>query len=78
MTDLHSALSLAQTTMTSGSEVKASAWNSGDPGSIPGSGRYPGEGNGNPLQYSCHGESHGGRSLVVYSPRGRKESDTTE
>ena len=35
-----------------GSEVKASAWNSGDPGSIPGSGRSPGEGNGNPLQYS--------------------------
>ena len=36
-----------------GSEVKASARNSGDPGSIPGSGRSPGEGNGNPLQYSC-------------------------
>ena len=29
-----------------GSEVKASAWNSGDPGLIPGSGRSPGEGNG--------------------------------
>ena len=36
-----------------GSEVKASAWNSGDLGSIPGSGRSPGEGNGNPLEYSC-------------------------
>ena len=36
-----------------GSEVKASAWNAGDPGSIPGSERSPGEGNGNPLQYSC-------------------------
>ena len=36
-----------------GSEVKASAWNMGDPGSIHGSGRSPGEGNGNPLQYSC-------------------------
>ena len=36
-----------------GSEVKASAWNAGDPGSTPGSGRSPGEGNGNPLQYSC-------------------------
>ena len=36
-----------------GSEAKASAWNAGDPGSIPGSGRSPGEGNGNPLQYSC-------------------------
>ena len=36
-----------------GSEVIASAWNAGDPGSIPGSGRSPGEGNSNPLQYSC-------------------------
>ena len=35
------------------SEVKASACNAGDPISIPGSGRSPGEGNGNPLQYSC-------------------------
>ena len=36
-----------------GSEVKASARNAGDLGSIPGLGRSPGEGNGNPLQYSC-------------------------
>ena len=36
-----------------GSEVKASASNAGDPGLIPGSGRSPGEGNGNPLQYPC-------------------------
>ena len=36
-----------------GSEGKASACNAGDPGQIPGSGRSPGEGNGNPLQYSC-------------------------
>ena len=36
-----------------GSEGKASACDAGDPGSIPGSGRSPGEGNGNPLQYSC-------------------------
>ena len=36
-----------------GSEVKASVYNAGDVGSIPGSGRSPGEGNGNPLQYSC-------------------------
>ena len=35
------------------SQVKASACNVGDLGSIPGSGRSPGEGNGNPLQYSC-------------------------
>ena len=36
-----------------GSEVKASACSAGDPGLIPGLGRSPGEGNGNPLQYSC-------------------------
>ena len=36
-----------------GSEVKVSASNAGDPGLIPGSGRSPGEGNGNPFQYSC-------------------------
>ena len=36
-----------------GSEVKETAWNVGDPGLIPGSGRSPGGGSGNPLQYSC-------------------------
>ena len=36
-----------------GSDSKASAYNAGDPASIPGSGRSPGEGNGSPLQYSC-------------------------
>ena len=36
-----------------GSDSKVSACNEGDLGSIPGSGRSPGEGNGNPLQYSC-------------------------
>ena len=36
-----------------GSDGKASAYNAGDPGSIPGSRRSPGEGDGNPLQYSC-------------------------
>ena len=35
------------------SDGKAAAYNMEDPGSIPGSGRSPGEGNGNPLQYSC-------------------------
>ena len=84
--------------------VKASVYNAGDPGSIPGLGRSLGEGNGNPLQDYClenpmdrgvqslgwedplerkwqstpgllPGKSHG---LVVYSPRGRKELDTTE
>ena len=41
------------TLLISGSEVKASACNAGDLGLIPGSGRSPGEGNGNSLQYSC-------------------------
>ena len=39
-----------------GSDGKASACNAGDRGLIPGSGRSPGEGNGNPLQYSCLGK----------------------
>ena len=38
---------------TGGADDKESACNTGDPGSIPGSGRSPGEGNGNPLQISC-------------------------
>ena len=50
----------------------------GDPGSIPGLGRSPVGGHGNPLQYSCLENPHGQRSLVGYSPWGRKESDTTE
>ena len=42
------------------SEIKPSACNVGDLGSIPGSGRSPGEGNGNPLQYSCLENAMGG------------------
>ena len=61
-----------------GSEVKVSACNAGDPGSIPGSGRSLGEGNGNPLQYSCLENPMEGRSLVGYSPWGHKESDMAE
>ena len=36
-----------------GSDGKASAYNAGDPGSVPGLGRSSGEGNGHPLKYSC-------------------------
>ena len=61
-----------------GSDGKASIYNAGDLCSIPGSGRSPGEGNGNPLQYYCLEKSHGQRSLVGYSPWGCKESDMTE
>ena len=42
-----------QSILPGGSDSKASAHNAGDLGSIPGLGRSPGEGNGNPLQYSC-------------------------
>ena len=45
---------------------------------IPGLGRSPGEGNGNPTAVFLPGESHGQRRLVGYSPWGRKESDTTK
>ena len=61
-----------------GSDSKASAYNVGDLGSIPGSGRSSGERNGNPLQYSCLEKFRGWRNLVGYSPWGRKESDTTK
>ena len=47
-------------------------------GSIPGLGRSPGEGNGNPLQYSCLENPQGQRSLADYNPWGHKESDMTE
>ena len=61
-----------------GSDGKASAYSAGDLGSIPGSGRSSGEGNGNPLHYACLEKSHGQRSIVGYSPWGHKELDMTE
>ena len=61
-----------------GSNGKESAYSAGDLGSIPGLGRSPGEGNGNPLQYSSPGESHGRKSLAGYSPWGYKELDMTK
>ena len=60
------------------SDSKESACNVGDLGSIPGLGRSPGGGHGNPLQCSCLDNHRGQRSLVGYSPRGCRESDTTE
>ena len=48
----------------------------GDVSSVPGLERALGEENGNPLQYSCL-ENPIDRSLAGYSPRGRKESNTT-
>ena len=58
--------------------LPANAGDLRDAGSIPGLGRSPGGGHGNPLQYSCLENPHGQRSLVGYSPRGLKGSDTTE
>ena len=61
-----------------GSDGKESACNRGDPDSIPGSGRSPGEGHGNPLQYSCLENSMDRGACWVCSPWDHKESDTTE
>ena len=58
-----------------GSDGKVSVCNAGDPDSIPGLERSPGEGNGSPLQ---PGKSQGRWSLVGYCPRGHKELDMTE
>ena len=58
-----------------GSDGKASVYNAGDLGSIPGSGRFPGEGNGTPLQYSClENPKDGG----AWCPWGPKELDMAE
>ena len=56
-----------------GLDSKEAACNAGDLGSIPGLGRSPGGGHGNPLQYSCLENPCGQRSLAGYSLRGHKE-----
>ena len=61
-----------------GPDGKESACNAADLGSIPRLGRSLGEGNGDPLPVFLPGELHGQKSLVGYSPWGRKESDMTE
>ena len=71
--------SSCQHSFPDGSDGKESAWNMRDLGSIPGSGRSPGEGNGNPLQYSClensmdrrAWRSQGGVRQSVGSQKGR-------
>ena len=57
---------------------KESAYSARDFGSIPGSGRSPGEGNDNPLQYSCLENPHEQRSLADYSPWCRKSKARTQ
>ena len=61
-----------------GSGGKESGCNVGDLGLIPGLGRSPGGGHGNPLQYSHLESPHGQRNLAGYSPWDQRESDTTE
>ena len=58
--------------------LPANAGDIRDMGLIPGSGRSPGGGHGNPLQYSCLEDHMDRGSLEGYSPWGRKESDMTE
>jgi len=60
-----------------GSDGKESACNAGDPGSIPRLGRSSGEGNGNPLQYSCLENPMDGGAWQATVP-GVAESDMTE
>ena len=58
-------------------ESACSAGDTGDAGSIPGLGRSPGGGHGNPFQYSCQ-ENPMDRGVADYSSQGQKESDRTE
>ena len=60
-----------------GSVVKNLPANAGDSGSVPGSGRSPGEGNGNPLQYSCLRNSMDREACLATVYGVTKESDTT-
>ena len=77
---------------SAGKESACNAGDTGDVGSIPGSGRFPGGRNDNSLQYSClknpmdrgacpcspWGERQGQGSLAGYSPKGHEELDTSE
>ena len=60
-----------------GSDGKAFAYSAGDPGSIPGLERSPGEGNGKPLQYSCLGNSMDREAWWVTAHQVAEESDRT-
>ena len=74
----HHIIGILPESFPGGSEVKAPACNVGDPGSIPGLGRSPGEGNGNPLQYSCLETPMDSGAWQATVQRGHKESDMTE
>ena len=70
-------LTTYQTSIPGGSDGKESAFKAGDLGSIPGLGRSPGEGNGNPLQYSCL-ENPVDRGAWRATVHGSQQLDTTE
>ena len=76
--ELNKKLSKGTFIFPGGLDGKASTYNAEDLGSIPGSGISPGEGNGNPLQYTCLENPMNGGTWLGYSPWGCKESDTTE
>ena len=61
-----------------GSADNESAWNAGDQGLIPGSGRFPWRRKWQAIPVFLPGEFHGQRSLAGYSPWGHKKSDTTK
>ena len=61
-----------------GSDGKESACNAGDLGSLPGWGRSPGEGDGNPLQYSCLENPTDRGAWQATVKGGRKESDRAD
>jgi len=66
-----------QGSFPSGSVVKNLPTNAGDVSSIPGLGRSPGEGNGNPLQYSCLGNPMGREACQAIVCGSQKELDMT-
>ena len=63
---------------SAGKESTYNVEDTGDTGLIPGLGKFPGEGNGNPLQDYCLENPTDRGAWLGYSPWGRKESDTTE
>ena len=74
---MKSCLTSALAKFPGGSDSEVSDHNAGDPGSIPGLGRSPGEGNGTLLQYSCLENPTDGGAWYC-NPWGRRESDTIE
>ena len=75
---MYAGILLCDLSFPGGSDGKESACDARDLGSIPGLGRFPGEGNDNLLQFFWLENPHGQRSLAGYSPWSHKELDMTE